>query len=109
MYRYPQTLATGGLLKYRLFFWNNRNLINTYSRFLYSKNLFFRTYFYVIRFLEMPLSLSHSGFNIFRITNHIIWEVREYWASLSVFVLLTYFLFLLFGEFLKKVDYEPDK
>lgn len=106
MYRYPQTLATGGLLESKDYFFGIIGiLLILIAGFIYSKNLFFLVLIFICytlfgRYVSLPL--SHSGFNIFRITNHIIWGSQGVFG-ITVGVCASYiFLFLLFGEFLKK-------
>lgn len=106
IYKYPLTLKTGGLL-------DNIDylvgivaiLLILIAGFIYSKNLFFLVLIFILYALfgkYFPLPLSHPGFSIFRITNHIIWGSQGIFG-ITVGVCASYiFLFLLFGEFLKK-------
>lgn len=106
IFRYPQIVTSGGILR------NLDYLVGLLGLLLvlilglfYSKNLLILVLLFIAYALfgrYAPLSLSHSGFSINRIISHMIWGSQGIFG-VTMGVCASYiFLFLLFGEFLRK-------
>lgn len=105
-FRYPYIVETGGLLNTSDYIIGALALILImYGGFKYNRNLFYLCIIFLIyTFLGkfFPSSISHSGFTIKRIIQHLIWGSQGIFG-VAIGVAVTYiFLFLLFGEFLMK-------
>lgn len=106
IYRYPQIISAGGILKDIDYMVGLLVLVLIFIMGLfYSRNLLILVFLFIAYALWgkfAPVFLSHSGFSINRIISHMIWGSQGIFG-VTIGVCASYiFLFLLFGEFLQK-------
>ncbi|NLW42900.1 MAG: TRAP transporter fused permease subunit [Tissierellia bacterium] len=106
IYRYPQIISDGGILKNIDYLMGLLALILIFILgYFYSKNLLILVFLFTAYALWgkfAPIFLSHSGFSINRIISHMIWGSQGIFG-VTIGVCASYiFLFLIFGEFLQK-------